>query len=80
MFLIYFIIIDEALLAILLAYISLARHIRRGAQIGRFFESGLCTAVNCQQFRKESRKRQRRIMFERNYSFFSIIVCCLVIT
>ena len=28
------------------------------------------TAVGSQQFRKESRKHQGRIMFERNYSFF----------
>ena len=32
--------------------------------------SHLCTAVGNHQFRKESRKRQRRIMFERNYSLF----------
>ena len=39
--------------------------------IRRNIAPGLCdTAVGCQQFRKESRKRQRRIMFERNYSFF----------
>ena len=62
---------------ILQAYIYLSRHIRKGVLIRRNIASDLCdTAVGCQQFRKKSRKRQRRIMFERTYSF--IIVCCLV--
>ena len=56
---------------ILLAYISLPRHIRKDVLIRRNIASDLCgTAVSCQQFRKESKERQRRIMFERNYSFF----------
>ena len=49
-------------------YIS--RHIRKSVLIRRNIASELCTAVVCQQFRKEPKKRQRRIMFKRNYSFF----------
>ena len=48
----------------------LLRHIRKGMLIKRVIASHLCSAVGYQQFRKELRKRQRRIMFERNYSFF----------
>ena len=44
--------------------------VRKGVQIRRNIASHLCIAVGCQQFCKESRKRPRRIMFERNYSFF----------
>ena len=56
---------------ILQAYISLPRHIGKGVLIRRINASDLCgTAVGCQQFRKESRKRPRRIMFKRNYSLF----------
>ena len=52
---------------ILLAYMSLPRHIRKGVLIRRNIASDLCgtAAVSCQQFRKESKERQRRIMFER---------------
>ena len=61
---------------ILQAYIILSRHIRKGVLIRQNIASDLCdTAVGCQQFRKKSKKRQRRIMFERTYS---IIMCCLV--
>ena len=56
---------------ILQAYIYLSRHIRKGVLIRRNIASDLCdTAVGCQQYRKKLRKRQRRIMFERTYSFF----------
>ena len=55
---------------ILQAYISLPQHIRKGMLIRWILASDLCTAVGCQQFRKESTKCHRRIMFERNYSFF----------
>ena len=58
---------------------SLPRHIRKDMLIRRIIASDLCVAVGGQQFREEPRKRQRKIMFERNYSF-SIIVCCLVVT
>ena len=59
-------------------YISLSRHIRKDVLIRRNTTLGLCDeAVGCQQFRKESRKRQRRIMLERNY-FFSIM--CVVLS
>ena len=50
---------------------SLSQHICKGVLIRRNIASGLCTAVGCQQFRKESRKCQRRIMFERNYQRWS---------
>ena len=50
--------------------ISLPRHVCKNELIRRNIASDLCTAVGCQQFRKESRKRQKKIMFERNYFFF----------
>ena len=46
------------------------RHIRKGVSIRRNIASDQCTAVGCHQFRKESKKHQRIIMFKRNYSFF----------
>ena len=51
------------------AYMSLPRHIRRGVLIRRNIAQiyvQQLVASNC----KESRKCQRRIMFERNYSSF----------
>ena len=63
---------------ILQAYFSLSRHIRRGVLIRQNTASDICdTGVGCQQFRKESIKRQKRVMFERNYSFFhhSMLSC-----
>ena len=56
---------------------SILRRIREGVLIRQNIASDLCTAVGCQQFHKELRKRSWRIMFERNYSF-PIVVCCLV--
>ena len=53
---------------------SLPRHIRKGVSVRRNIASDLCTAVGCQQFRKESKKHQRRVMFKRNYLFFSFSV------
>ena len=44
-------------------------HIRKGVLVRRNIASDLCTAVGCQQFRKETRKRRRKIMFERYYFF-----------
>ena len=72
------IITNEKPVTILKAYISLSRHIRKGLLIRRIVVSDIRdTAVGCQQFRKEWRKRQRRIMFERNYSFFlRCLLCC----
>ena len=50
---------------ILQAYISLLRHIRIGVFLRRIIALDLCdAAVACQQFRKKSRKRPRRNMFE----------------
>ena len=49
-------------------------HIRKGVFIKRIIASHLCKAVGGQQFRKEWRKLQTRIMFECYYSF-SIIAC-----
>ena len=67
----YAIITNEIPVTILQAYISLSRHIRIGALIRRNIASDLCdTAIGCQQFRKQPRKRPKRIMFGRNYSFF----------
>ena len=42
---------------ILQAYMSILRHIREGVLIRRNIASDLCTAVGCQQFHKELRKR-----------------------
>ena len=56
---------------ILQAYIYLWRHIREGVLLRRNIAPDLHdTAVGCLQFRKKSRKRRRRIMFERTYCFF----------
>ena len=67
----YVIIANEAPVTILQAYISLSRRIRKSVLIRRNIASDLChTAVGCQQFRKEWRKRPKRIMFGRNNSFF----------
>ena len=71
------VITNEVPVTILQAYMSLPRHILKGVLINTDIASELCTAVGGQQFRKISRKCQRRIMLERNYSF-SIIVYCLV--
>ena len=60
---------NEVPATILQAYFSLPRHIRKGMLIRWIITSDVCIAVGCQQFRKESRKLQMRIMFERNYSF-----------
>ena len=54
---------------ILHAYISLPLHNCKDMLIKRNIALDLCTAIGCLQFRKESRNLQRRIMFERNYSF-----------
>ena len=43
---------------------------RKGELIRLLIASYLCTAVGGQQFRKEWRKLQTRIMFKRYYSFF----------
>ena len=57
------IITNEVPVAILQAYISLPRHICKGVLTRRIITLHLCTAVGCQKFCKESRKRQTRIMF-----------------
>ena len=50
----------------------LPRHIRKSELIRRNTATDLCDiAVGCQQFRREYRKRQRKIMFERNCSLSS---------
>ena len=56
---------NEVLVTIVQAYFSLPRLIRKGMVIRWIIASDLCRAVGCQQFPKESRKLQRRIMFER---------------
>ena len=57
-------------MTILQACLSLPRHIRKGVLIRQNNAPDLCvTAVGCQQFCKEWRKRQRR--FERNYQRWS---------
>ena len=65
---------NEVPVTILQAYFSLPRHIRKDILIRRIITSDLRTAVGCLQFRNESRKLRRRIMFERNYSFTIIAV------
>ena len=55
---------NEVPVTILQAYFSLPRHIRKGVLIRWIITSDLCTAIGCQQFRTESRKLQRTIMFE----------------
>ena len=47
------VITNEVPVVILLAYISLPRRIRKGMLIRRIIAPDLCTAVGCQQFRKE---------------------------
>ena len=54
------------------------RHIRKGELIKRIIASHLCTAVGCQQFRKQSKNFKRK--FTLNVIIpFSIIVCCLAL-
>ena len=45
--------------------IGILRHIRKSVLIRRIIALHLCTAVGGQQFRKESKKLQTRIIFER---------------
>ena len=61
---------NEVSVTNLLAYVPNSRHIRKGVLIRRIIASHLCTAVGRQQFREESRKLQKRIMFEHYYFFF----------
>ena len=63
------------------AYTSLSRHIRKDLLTRRSIASDVCdTAVGCQQFCKELRKRSKRIMFERNYSFFQSLCVALTLS
>ena len=50
---------------------------RKGVLRRRIIVSHLCTTVGGQQFRKEWRKLQTKIMFKRYYSFFrySLLSC-----
>ena len=73
------IITNEVPVTILQTYMPLSRYIRKGVLIERNIGSDLCTTLGCQQFCKESRKRLRRIMFERNYSFFHHYLYSLVV-
>ena len=60
--------------ACLLGYIPIPLHIRKGVLIRRIIiGSHLCKAVVSQQFCKQSRKLQTRIMFENYYSFFPLL-------
>ena len=63
------IITNELPLTILQAYVSLPRHIRKGMLL-KWILRQMTTEVGSQRFRKASKKRQGRIMFERIYSFF----------
>ena len=72
---------NEIPVTILYAYISLPRHIRKGELISRIIASHLCTAVGCQQFCKESSKRQTKRELLLNVIIpFSINAVCLVVT
>ena len=63
------------------AYTSLSRHIRKDLLTRRSIASDVCdTAVGCPQFCKELRKRPKRIMFERNYSFFQSLCVALTLS
>ena len=66
------IITNEVPLTILQAYIPIPRQIRKCMLIRRIVALLLYTAVivGGQQFRKQWRKLQTRIVFERYYSFF----------
>ena len=64
------IITNEVAVTILQAYIPISRHIHKGVLIRRIIASHLCTTVGRQQFCDESRKLQKRIIFERYYFFF----------
>ena len=60
---------NEVPITILQACMSLPRHIRKGVLIGQNIASHLCwqqLVATCRQFRKDSRKRQRKIMCKRN--------------
>ena len=61
---------NEVPVTILKAYIPIPRHILKGVLIRRIIGSHLCTPVGGQQFYKESRKLQARIIFEHYYYFF----------
>ena len=61
---------DEIPVTILQAYMSLPRHIHKGVLIRRNIASDLHAAAVANNFAKKLRKRLRRKMFERNYSFF----------
>ena len=74
------IITNEVPVTILQAYISLPRHIRKGALIRRFLASHICTAVDCQEFRKASRNGQTRLLRLNVVIPFSIFVFFLVVT
>ena len=52
---------NEVLVTIFQAYLFFPRHIRKDMLIRWIITSDLCTAVGWQQFRKQSRKLQRRI-------------------
>ena len=52
------------------SYIPILRHIRKVVLIRRIIGSHLCKTVGGQQFCKQSRKLQTRMMFENYYSFF----------
>ena len=56
------------------------RHTRKGVLISRIIASRLCTAAGCQQFRKESRKLQTRIVLKRIIIHFSTVISCVVYT
>ena len=66
---------NEVPVTILQACIPIPRQIRKGVLIRRIITLHLCTAVGGHQSRKEWKKLQTRIMFERYYSFFH---CCLL--
>ena len=68
---------NEVPATILQAYISVSGRIRKDVLRRRIIGPYLGTAVGCQQFHKESRKHQTRIM--KVIISFSIIICCLVV-
>ena len=75
------IITNEVPVTILQACMSLLRHIRKWVLLRQNIASHLFSAVGCQQFRKDLRKHQRRIVFESNYFFVHhclLSYCCIM--
>ena len=75
--LLHVIITNKLPVTILQTYMSLPRYVRIiDVLMRRNIASDLCTALDFLQFRKELRKCQERIMFERNSYFHHCLLSC----